>query len=238
MTVSYIPPNIKSYARFARLSFSLPVLLLLVTFSGCFCPDDVVIGELSLTAKSIWPFEGSEDFTYINKDGEELVFKGSSENAMQIKPAIIMERMCSKPSIDYQDAYYTSESFAYEYHLSPEIYLAFIYMVSRENNAPPTSHTDTILYETFRPSLVNVNDPSGSKTNCFFRQLVSDRGNTLANETIQAFNDVRTIADTTLNGVAYQNLFCHSSNPGLFYSNEFGVVLFNHDNDWWYLKRP
>lgn len=144
--------------------------------------------------------------------------------------------MCTKRTWDYQDAYYSAEYYSYQYHLNSEVYFSFIYGIANDIWTPPTSVTDTILYETFYPILVAPNT-SDLGPNCNFRQLVSSRGNSLKKETLELLSRTSIIADTTLNGVQYDDLVCNSQNPGLFYSKKFGVVLFYYNHDWWYLKQ-
>ena len=215
---------------------SLQVVILLITFSNCACPDDVVIAELSLGNKGVWPLQGSEEFTFVNENGDELVFKGSSKNAMQILPAIVMERMCSKAYLDYQDAIYKSEVLTYEYHLNTSVFLSYNYMV-RNDIESPSNHFDTALYETLDLAFVNAARTVDPKTYNSFSLLVSDRGNSLRAETIEAYDNAKIIPDTTLNGTSYSDLWCPKIRPGIFYSTTYGIVLFNYNDHWWQLKR-
>jgi len=194
-----------------------------------------VLGNVSFENRDIWPFQGEEVFTFVNLTGEELVFSGSVENAVQNLP-ILMERNCTKLHLDWQDTYYDAELLSFEYHLNTSVYLSYYYMV-RNSIESPSSHIDTILYETFDARFVNTSWTVAPPTNDFVSLLVTDRGNALSSDLGDIYDDFRVIPDTTLNGIQYQDLICHSNNPGLFYSKIHGVVLFNYNDDWWYLKR-
>ena len=211
------------------------LLVVMTTFSHCFCPDDVVLGKVEVENLDIWPFQGNEAFTFVNATGEELTFAGSTKNIATNSP-IIMERNCTKLHLDTQDTYYDSESLLFEYHLNTSVYLNYFHMV-RNSVESPTSHVDTVLYETFDARVVNTSWTVAPATNDFVSLLVSDRGNTLSSDIRDIYDDFRVIPDTTLNGIQYQDLICHSNNPGLFYSKIHGVVLFNYNDDWWHLKR-
>jgi hypothetical protein len=221
--------------KLAPRVLSLLLLVVMATFSHCFCPDDVVLGNVSFQNQDIWPFQGEEVFTYVNSNGEEIAFNGSAENAVQNLP-IIMERNCTKLHLDWQDTYYDAELLSFEYHLNNSVYLSYYYMV-RNAVESPSSHVDTVLYETFDARFVNTSWTVAPATNDFVSVLVSDRGNSLGSVITDSYDDFRIIPDTTLNGIQYQDLICQRNNPGLFYSKTFGVVLFNYDEDWWHLKR-
>jgi hypothetical protein len=212
----------------------LAVLLLaaLTTFSHCSCPDDVVLGKLAFQT-DMWPFQGGEEFTFVNANGEEISFIGSTANEVQSSP-LIMEENCSTLTHDSQVTYYDRELLSFEYRLNTSVYLSYFYMI--RNAVIPSSHVDTVLYETFEARFVNTIWTVNSTTDDYLSLLVSDRGNSLTSDITTMYDDFKVISDTTLNGVHYHDLICQRKNAGVFYSKIYGIVSFNYNEDWWYLK--
>ena len=220
--------------KHAPKGLSVLLLAALTTFSHCSCPDDVVLGKVAFQT-DMWPFQGHEEFTFVNATGEEISFSGSTANVVQ-KSRITMEENCGTLTHDEQLTYYDVKLFSFKYHLNTSVYLSYFYKI-RNAVEVPSSHVDTVLYETFDARFVNTSPTVNPTTDDYLTLIISDRGNSLTSDITTMYDDFRVISDTTLNGVHYHDLICQTKNAGFFYSKIYGVVLFNYNEDWWYLKR-
>jgi len=215
-------------------SKSFIFITLMVVFSQCGCPEDFKLGELHLQTPRFSPLHGGEKFIYINQAGEELIFDKFINNE-QYAPTLIMHTLCSEGIFDSQTAYYTTENYSFDYHMNDVNGIAYHYSI-KNDVVSPTSPADTALYEIF---IINTpySTVGQSVFNTTFQYIVSNRGNSISNATMQVNDNIRVIADTTLNGNQYTNLYCQKEAPGLYYSTTDGVVLFYYNEDWWYYKK-
>ncbi len=210
------------------------LLALTVIFFQCGCPPDFKLGDLYLQTPHFFSLKGSEKFTFVNQSGEELVFDKGFNNGQANAP-LVMSTLCNEGMIDTQIAYYKTEGFSVNYRLNYADGIQYHSLIQNEV-VNPTSPADTILYETFRIGLPYSTEGESKYYTSFF-YIVSDRGNAISSAITQNNNSIRIIADTTLNGNQYTNLYCQKESPGLFYSTAYGVVLFYYNGDWWYLKK-
>ncbi len=217
-----------------KITATLVCLASVLTFSECTCPDDVILGELHFLNTDLLPFEGDENFTFVNSQGEELLFDSVGMGVTQ--SSIVMDIPCSHPELNAQAIHYVTDFIDFHYHLKRSVSIGYGYSIW--NDIPnPVNNTDTAFYEIFGASLFNRETEEISATNDFFTLVSSTRGNTLQPATEQINESVRIISDTTINGYSYSNVYCPKERPGIFYSAEFGIVLFHYKNDWWNLKR-
>lgn len=229
----------KRYGKIFQISILLVLsLMALCHLSGCDLDcsknTDVKLGEIRFDNPDFLPFKGGEQFTFVNTQGDELVFFDSTINdTKNIRMGMIS--LCYNPPFGSSQTFYDTEFNSLSFQSQNDsVFINYSYRIDNESIIP-TTDTDTVLFDLINMGL-NVIEPDTSYT-YFIYYIVSDRGNTLRSTTITYNNYTRIIKDTTINGNYYPNLYCPKIRPGFFYSTSYGIVLFYYKDDWWHLKR-
>jgi len=190
---------------------------------GCGCPPDVKLGEIRLRKPDFLQFTGAESLTYTNATTNETsIFNGIDPGYNTSK--LIVASLCSKPPISNQVSYYESIPFATKIYRGKGIdyQLSYFYKSFDPVQGDTASYIDALNIAGARFSL-NI--------------LVSDRGKPALRSTplVKQQDQARVIADTIINGMPYQQVYCHKdTSPSVFFTRNRGVVAFLRDGAWWY----
>jgi hypothetical protein len=206
--------------------------LSLVGCESCTCPPNVKLGDVRMKNPGFFPFKGGESFTFINKNGETMVFSDVSDKPYPNE--IIISSLCEKAPISNQYTYYEgSPNYNLTYQAKYQFNtLSIVYQYLTVNTDQP----DTVLLDRFDVTLRN-NPNYYSLTG--FSIVASTRGNDqkLKTKNIDIHNDsIAVTKDTLIFKTRFQKVYSNKRNPKLLYTEKYGIVAFVFLNEWWYLK--
>lgn len=219
-------------ARQKLVSISFPLTLigsvyLMGMLVSCGCPPDKKLGEVRLTNPQFLQLSGTESITYTNATtGEKLLFRGAEMEYSTEK--VIVATLCSKPLLSQQISYYESVPF------SSKRYIGYI---DGRQGTEELHYYYRVHYGGFQSdtaSYADLLDISGHKISMSL--LASDRGKPNIRSFL-LFNlsaQFRLIADTTINNQRFQQVYCKTTNPTVYFTSNKGVIAFFRDGAWWF----
>lgn len=205
---------------------------------GCFlgiesCPKDQSLGLLKLTNPTFSPYQGNETLTFASQSGNQLILSNFEYGTLSNQQRLIISIACSKGEWNRQDIYYDSPYTFIPFRQSKTDYRHTIsYSFGIQNLRVNPSVSDTVLAEHL--SIYN----NFTQRTTELRVLVSDRGNLARFDPVKSqypsLVNYRIITDTLLGSQSYKDVYCSKGAPTLFYNQQYGILAFKDEQQWWY----
>jgi hypothetical protein len=201
---------------------------------SCTCPPSVKLGTTSVRSRSYIPYKPGELISFVNSTGGLLTLKDTLDEVKSEQ--MIQASQCAKPPLS-SSFYYYEVANVRRASLKPVTPIALVGLNTAAftfqhfvyNEQGPVQ--DTLFIDAL---IVDNNAGGGS-----LRIATNERGNRprLSANTVNNYIGYRLIADTVLNGAAYQKLYVDPRRPTTYYSVALGIVAFRDNKEWWYLKK-
>lgn len=215
---------------------SLTILSLLL-YSACNrCPKDESLGQLNLRPESqTWmPYQGGEQLTFQNQDGETLTF--DLPNQLNEREDLVVDVPCSQGSFltpTEQTIFYEAEG--YRLFLVSERGQEFSFILNlRPYQVDDLPGTDTLLID-----YLEATAQFGSSVANLFRPTSNRSNPEVTNDQLEGLNNSRLIGDTTLMGRPFTNVYTNQRTSGsatyVYYSTDLGFVGVDTPEGGWVL---
>ncbi|MBK8621228.1 MAG: hypothetical protein IPN79_05565 [Saprospiraceae bacterium] len=208
------------------------------------CPKDIKLDEVFFTQKTSEGYLPKEDpkdvLIFQNSSGVELRFTNQNPK-WNTTYRIEVETLCERG--DFLDrttqTKYIDAPGHHAYYVSTDQMYTLAIDASVQNAGQYGNVSDTILYDFFSVWGQKIGTPAftGGAS-----KVTSDRGNgNRLPEFVFANDNMVMIADTTIEGRSFKNIFTHPYsdilNYRIFYSREKGIEAFLLNNgEFWFLK--
>ncbi len=208
------------------------------------CPKDIKLDEVFLTQQSNSEYLPTEDpkdiLIFENSSGQELQFTDQNPK-WKTTYRIEVETLCERGDFldkTTQTKYIDAPGY-HAYYVSKDQLYTLAIDASVQNAGQYGNVSDTILYDFFSVWGQKIGTPAftGGAS-----KVTSDRGNgNRLPEFVFANDNMVMIADTTIEGRSFKNIFTHPQsdilNFRIFYSREKGIEAFLLNNgEFWFLK--